>query len=396
MAIKPFSATYYNPRRFRNYSSLICPPYDVISKKELKGLRKKSPYNFSKVLVADDGNYRKIGKILSDWENEGVLIKDEQDCFYIYEQKFKLEGKQKVRFGIISLIKMDQKGVFPHEKTLRGPKEDRKRIIRATEANLSPIFVISGKPLKELHKVYEKARKTKPFSAFMDSKGITNRIWRIADKKVIKKLQTEAQTANLLIADGHHRFAISLDYYKRNKNKFPDLNYVLAYITDSQSGLCILPTHRVVAIDKDKAKLFKRIEKYFKIKEVTEKFIEKKLKTYQDFFLGLYLKNKYYFLELKNPDILGTISKTVYAKVDTYIFHKLILPEFKISGDIEYTHSVSEAKLLAKQDKCAFLLRPISLDAVSKISSKGYKFPQKSTYFYPKVLSGIVMRRFQS
>jgi len=395
MTIKPFSATYYNPLRFKNYASLICPPYDIIDKKGLKDLRKKSPYNFSRVLIADDGNYQKIGKIINDWEGKDIFIKDKQDCFYIYEQKFKVDRKQKIRFGILSLIKMDKKGIIPHEKTLRGPKEDRKKIIRATKANLSPIFVISGKPLKILHKVYKESKKTKPFCEFKDSEGITNRIWRIADKVTIKNLQAEAEKTNLLIADGHHRFEISFDYYKKNKNRFSDLGYVLAYITDSQDGLCILPTHRVVAIGEARFKFFKKIKKYFKIREVNQKFLEKKIKTYQDFFLGLYLGDKFYFLELKNSKILGKISKTVYGKVDTYIFHKLIFPELKMNGDIEYTHSIVEAKLLAKKNKCAFLLKPISLEVVSRIASKGYKFPQKSTYFYPKVLSGIVMRRFR-
>lgn len=393
--VKPFSATYYNPAITKNYSAVVCPPYDVISKEQLSILRKKSPYNFSRVLIADNNDYKKAANTLNDWVSKKVLIEDKEKCFYLYEQEFFVEGKKVMRFGILGLLKMNKKGIFPHEHTLKGPKEDRKKIISSTKANLSPIFVIAAKRLKLFEHVYNTYRGKKPFARFKDQEGNLNTVWKIKDKTQIGKIQKEINKCKLIIADGHHRFEISYDYFDKNKDKFKDLNYILAYITDFQKGLNILPTHRVLRLEDSLEQILAKLKDCFTIKDLKQSVIEKKLKQKGKFSFGIYRNKKFYFLELKKPAFLDKIPEKIYKNLDTYVFHQLILPLFESDSIIEYTHSVKEAKKIAGAEKTAFLLKAVTLDSVFKLSSRGFRLPQKSTYFYPKVSSGIVIRRFR-
>jgi uncharacterized protein (DUF1015 family) len=393
--VKPFRATYYNPKLIKDHSRVICPPYDVISPKQLLMLRKSSPYNFSKVLIADNGNYKKTSLTLRCWAKNKILVEDSLQSLYLYEQKFKVGKKNLIRFGILSLLKMDNGDIFPHEHTLKAPKEDRKRIIRAVQANLSPVFVIAISRLEALHSIYKGCCAKTPFFKFKDYEGNLNRVWKISDKKQIAKLAKAVSNSKIVIADGHHRFEISYDYFKKNRNKFKDLNYILAYITDCQKGLNILPTHRIVKIKDGPQVFLDKLKPYFSLTKVKLSLLERKLNNSSKFSFGIYRDSKAYFAELKDQKTLNRIPDKSYKRLDTYVFHQLVLPLLEKEGGIEYTHSVDEAKKLAGKEKTAFILKAVDLDSVFKISSKGFRLPQKSTYFYPKVISGIVIRRFE-
>jgi len=392
--IKPLRATYYNPRWIKDYSAVVCPPYDVIDAGHLKALRRKSPYNFSRILLAENKDYGAKRRQLDRWLRQGVLVDDPQDSLYLYEQRFRINRKPFKRYGIISLLRMDTEGIFPHERTHKAPKEDRKKIIKAVEANLSPIFVISAKPVNALHAVYKRYCRSKPLVVCKDWDNNDNRLWKISDPGDIALLVRAFQKVPLVIADGHHRFEISYDYFRRNPNKFKDLNYVLAYLTDVQRGLVILPTHRITAVNMSEADLFGVLGKFFCIQPAAQKTLEKKLSQAKEFSLGLWHKGKFYFLTLKSSRILDKISQRLYRPLDTYVFHQLVLPRLVVSGGFQYSHAIAEVKQLAGRRKTAFLLRPARLDAVVKISRKGFRLPQKSTYFYPKLLSGLLIRRF--
>jgi uncharacterized protein (DUF1015 family) len=394
--IKAFRATYYNPSIFKNLSRVTCPPYDVINKRQEFSLRRKSPYNFCNVLLSEGGNYKKLGRRFRQWFNQKILIKDNKESLYLYEQKFKIEGKKYLRFGALALLKMNgKKAIYPHEHTLKAPKEDRKKIIREVQANLSPIFVIASGRLKVLRRLHQSYRRKKPFAVFKDSDGNANRVWKIEDKITIQQLCREFDKHKLTIADGHHRFEVSYGYYLKNKARFKDLGHILAYVTDAQKGLVILPTHRIVSFKENLSLLDNKIGQYFKKEEVKEQELKRKLKNTKEFCFGLYCNGKFYFIKLKNKLILDRIFKgSIYKNLDTYILHQLVLPLFNIGGNIQYTHDIAEARKLAIKDKAAFILRPTELEAVFKIANQGYRLPQKSTYFYPKVLSGIVVRTF--
>lgn len=394
-AIKPFRGTLYNQRIIKDISSVICPPYDVIDKEELSCLRKKSPYNFSHVLIADKGNYRRAALNLQKLIKNKILVDDTKNCFYLYQQQFRVGDKVFRRFGFLSLLNMDNKGIFPHEHTLSAPKEDRKRMITTVKANLSPIFVIAAKKLKSFHQIHKFYSSKKPLLKFKDQESSQNCVWRIYDDNHIRKITKALDKCKLVIADGHHRFEISYDYFLKNKGKFKDLNYVLAYVTDCQKGLNVLPTHRIVNTALKNDVFFDRLSENFQINEVSQKSVSSSLKRKGRFSFGIYWNGKFYFLKLKNVKVFEKIPNKAYKHLDTYLFHHLVLPYIAKTGEIEYTHTVGEAKKLAGRKKIAFLLKAIPLEMVLEISSKGLRLPQKSTYFYPKVLSGIIIRRFR-
>jgi len=394
--IRPFKATYYNPKLFKNFSALTCPPYDVISKKQLALLKRKSPYNFSNVLIAADGNYKEIGDRLRGWIDKKILVDSDAECIFLYEQKFKIGSARYSRFGFLSALKMNSKGaIFPHEYTLSAPKEDRKKVIEEVEANLSPIFVIAPKKISFFHALYRRYKKTKPFMKFKDLDSNDNLVWKITDKPTINKICSQLNNKNLVIADGHHRFEVSFGYYKRNKARFKNLNYIMSYITDAQDGLVILPTHRVISVP-DFAGAISALKGYFDIKEVkSAAALEKLLKKENKFSFGIYNKSKFYFIRLKNEAILNKLfPNSPYRKLNTYLLHQFVFPMFKTEGSIEYTHDLKEAQKIAGRDKTAFILSAVSLPAIFEIANRGYRLPQKSTYFYPKVYSGIAIRRF--
>ncbi|MCK9573922.1 MAG: DUF1015 domain-containing protein [Candidatus Omnitrophica bacterium] len=394
--IRPFRATYYNPSFSRNFSALTCPPYDVISKKQLYLLKRKSPYNFSNILIATNNDYKEIGERLRNWIAKQVLVDDVDESIFLYEQKFKIGKNKFSRFGFLSLLKINEKGsIFPHEYTLSAPKEDRKKVIEEVEANLSPIFVIAPKRIAYFHTLYNRYRGKKPFMKFRDLDGNENRVWKITDKDTIEKICSQVSGKNLVIADGHHRFEVASGYYKRNKKRFENLNYIMSYITDAQPGLVILPTHRVISVPDFDGALC-AFAGYFDVKEVkSDNAITCKLEKEKKFSFGVYRRGKFYFLRLKNEAILNKLfPASPYKKLNTYLLHQFVFPMIKTKGGIQYTHDIKEARKLSGSDKTAFILKSVSLSAVFDIANRGYRLPQKSTYFYPKVSSGIAIRRF--
>ncbi|UCC96200.1 MAG: DUF1015 domain-containing protein [Candidatus Omnitrophota bacterium] len=397
--IKPFKATCYNPVLIKDLSCVVCPPYDVISRRELNVLKRKSPYNFCRVLFASKNNYQEVGTRFRGWVRKRVLTTNTSPSLYLYEQRFCCEGKRYSRLGVLALLRMNKKGViFPHEHTLKAPKQDRRKIIEEVEANLSPIFVVVPQSLNILAQIRRAYSQTKPLMKYKDLEGHDNSIWQIEDEGDIKAICRQIDQNKLVIADGHHRFEVAYEYYRKHKNKFKDLNYILAYITGTQDGLLILPTHRIIKAKT--ADFLERLRKYFFVSEMTQGLLEKQLRSTgrgKGFSFGVYMKNKFYFLRLKKTSILDTINKgSAYKHLDTYIFHTVVLPLMKSEGQISYTHSVREAKRMTGTDKVAVILRSTPIEIVFKIANKGLRLPQKSTYFYPKVTSGMVIRKFEN
>lgn len=392
--VKPFKATHYRQSLLDNFSKVACPPYDVIDNKKASILKKRSQYNYCRISLAEGKNYDQPAQNLKKWIEKGVLVQGQTESHYLYKQKFKIAKKEFSRYGVLCLLNMKKKEIFPHEHTLAKPREDRKKMIAKVKANLSPIFVIAGNADDFLNLLSKKYNKRKPLIKFKDDQGDFNWLWKIDEKNDISKISSSLDKSYLVIADGHHRFETSFDYFKKNKNKFKDLEYILAYVTIPQQGLVILPTHRIISAPAKNKENFAKLKKECKLKQVSKAELAKKLKSNKKFCFGLYWQKKFYFATLQNKDILDTISPAVYKKLDTYIFHHSILSQLDYK-DMNYTHSIDEAKKITKKNQMAFLLKPASLTAVFDIAKAGYKLPQKATYFYPKISSGLVLRRFE-
>ncbi|MDD5070519.1 MAG: DUF1015 domain-containing protein [Candidatus Omnitrophica bacterium] len=402
LLIKPFKATCYNLKKIKDLASVVCPPYDVINETYLKSLKARSKYNFARILLANNDDYKALGLEFNRWLKEGVLVDDDKDTLYLYEQKFSYDGKSYKRYGLLTLLKTDNQGViFPHEYTHKAAKVDRSKMISEMKANLSPIFVVVPKKLTTLTKTYLVYSKKKPQIQFVDDAKIKNRVWKITDQKTIDDICKEVDKTKLIIADGHHRFEVASSYYQKNKGKFENLNYCVTFLADEQPGLLMLATHRIV--NKEGNEVFKKLDRYFEIELVSQKVLQEKLKTAAKeletkgvFSLGVYSNKKFFLLTLKNKDILKKVLKNpLYKKLDTYILHNFIFSLLGITEKPLYTPSLAEAKKLTTKTQTAFLLGGSTLKSVFSIANKGLRLPQKSTYFYPKVTSGLVVRRFK-
>ncbi|MCP4651771.1 MAG: DUF1015 domain-containing protein [Candidatus Omnitrophica bacterium] len=395
-AIKPFRATYYDSSKVGDLSNVVCPPYDVITKEQLLRLRKKSPYNYSNINLAKKDDYKRVAATFNHWVKKGIFVEDDKDNLYLYGQQFKIDGKYCWRYGVLSLLRINRKGaIFPHEHTHSKAKIDRMKMTEAVKANLSPIFVIAPKAIRALRKACGIYSKKKPFLKFIDDEGNKNHVWKIEDKKLIAEISSQLDRSKMIIADGHHRFEVSQQYFKDNKKRFKDINYCLAYIADAQPGLVILPIHRIVKLKTTKEQVLKALSEHFSISVISQKMLEKCLKSKGKFAFGLCMDKKYYFLKLKNEAVLDKMFKSSpYRKLDTYVLKNFVFQLFDAENKLEYANNLNQVKSMATKGKVAFIMRPAELGAVCRIANKGHRLPQKSTYFYPKVGSGVVVRRF--
>jgi len=393
---EPFRATFYNPAKFKNLDKVACPPYDVITEKSLKALRANSPYNFSRVDLAESGDYKAIGDTFRGWLRDQVMVDDTQENFYLCGQQFKVEGKSFWRFGILGALKMNKPGMIrPHEYTHAKAKEDRAKMIRETQANLSPVFVVAPKKITFLRSLYKKYLKSKPFFTFKDAEGTQSRLWKISDAAAIKKVSQSFEKIKFIIADGHHRFEVAYDFFQEYKGKIKGAESVLAYMVEEQPGLVILPINRVVELSYPAQELFKRLEEYFAIKMVSENTLKTALKERGGFLFGIRAENKFYLARLKKPALLDKIIKErVFRKLDTYVLSSLVYPLLDIEKPCAYANNFAQVKEMAVNGRVVFVMRPADMKNICDIVDSGLKMPQKSTYFHPKIGSGLVIRRF--
>jgi uncharacterized protein (DUF1015 family) len=394
---KPFRATFYNPDKFKTLDKVACPPYDVITEKSLAKLRANSPYNFSRVDLAEGGDYQKIGDTFRSWLHDKILVDDVQENFYLCGQQFKVEGKTFWRFGILGALRMDKPGMIrPHEHTHSKAKEDRARMIRETQANLSPVFVIAPKKIPFLHLLYKKYLKTKPFFTFKDAEGTESRLWKISDAATVKKVSQSFEKIKFIIADGHHRFEVAYDFFQEHRDKVKGAESVLAYMVEEQPGLVILPINRVVELPYGKEELFKRLAEYFLVKAVSESGLKTALKGSGAFSFGIRIENKFYLARLKKPAVLDKIIKEkVFRRLDTYVLSHLVYPLLGVEKPCAYANNMQQAKEMAVKGRVVFVMRPAYMKNICDIVDNGFRMPQKSTYFHPKIGSGLVIRRFE-
>lgn len=333
-------------------------------------------------------------------------MEEKEPAFYITLQEFSLYSKKFKRRGFIGLLNLEgKKVVFPHEKTHKKPKKDRFEVIKQVRANLSPVFIIYPKKNTEpLSAIIKKLEKTRPFLKIRDPEGIRYKIWKLADRKQIERLSGYFQKVPLLIADGHHRFEVASRFFRSNKVKasvFRDLNYILAYFSPQDENLLVLPTHRVfrkrldLKMFLDKLKPYFFIEKHKSFAGLEDYLVKRKL-----FSFGFFQDNNIFSLSLKDKAFLDRIYARdgVYKKLDAFLLHEWIFKKVLRLNieekDLLYAKSVKQAAKLSRIYKgCSFFTRPARIGDVMSLAFKGLRLPQKTTYFYPKFLSGPILRK---
>ena len=421
--ILPLNGLIYNPEKISKYSEVLAPPYDIISSSLKEDLIRHSPYNIIALTLPDEtsnkNKYENAKAILAEWIKEEILKYDFKKSFYLFEETFMENGSQKSFKGFIGLLKVEEYGagkVLRHEKTLSKPKEDRLALLKACRANLEFIYTIYNDSDEKISTTLNHGFKERcdiSTSVSYDS-SLHFRFWKISDEGMVEKIKDMMKSKTLLIADGHHRYETSR-LYKEHK-------YILAlFVSGNQKDILIHPTHRAIKFNNavKPEEIIKKIEKYFTVEEIkpdTACIKDKMLESFsmQKKSLCLYFKNKgCYFITLKADlkklykelNIVEEYFDTDYEYLDVNILHKLIIEVILADSavkEINFVHSIEEVlELINKNDAsydfdAGFILNAPTIETVQKLSYADQIMPQKSTYFYPKPCSGLVIYKFGS
>lgn len=401
--ISPLYGITYNPDKV-NISDVVAPPYDVISTEEQDKLYNKSNYNIVRLILnRDEDRYTSAASFFKQWLDEGVLAKSDKPCIYYYIQNYTTPDGEKIsRKGFIARNlseEYDKGNVLPHEYTMGGPKQDRLELMKACGANFSQIFMTYSDPEKAIDKAIELPEK--PVMDVVDDQGIQNLIYVIDDENVINKVVEIMSDKQVLIADGHHRYETSIAY--RDWAQTEEANWVMAFYTNlDDENLKVYPTHRIVTREIDKEDLLVSLSSYFDLEESDLNNIPD-----EEISFGIYFKDGEKFLaRLRDKESLNAFLKTkgvpdVMRDLDLTVLHELVLTDIlgfsnddqmKQSG-VKYLKKEKEAMEAIEKGKASvvFIMATPSIQLIKKISSQGYKMPQKSTYFYPKLTSGLVI-----
>jgi len=437
--ILPFRGVIYNKEKINEPEKVVAPPYDVISKDEQENFYRTHPYNVIRIILGkenagdDEKNnkYTRAAKYLEEWTSDGILVKEKENSIYVYEQKYHTKNNDlKTRRGFIALTPLEdfKSGkIFPHENTLSKPKADRLKLMQACKGNLCQIFALYFDGEKEIDAAFEKICSQPPLFDIVDSNGITNRMWSVKDTKAITLIQKVMKDKQLLIADGHHRYETALNYRNERREGLKnftgkeDFNYItMMFVNAEDTGLSILPTHRVIHDLKDfnGEKILKKIGEYFEVESFPyreaelEKFIKMLSSSGEKHpAFGIYIKgiDRFYLLTLKNKKLINGLftedKPEEWKELDVAVLHDVIIENIlgiskenqAAQKNIAYVKDEKEAVKKVKEDnfQIAFILNPTRVSQVKNIALKGLRMPQKSTFFYPKLLSGLVMNLFE-
>jgi uncharacterized protein (DUF1015 family) len=424
----PFKGVIYNKERIDKLDKVMAPPYDIISEDMQSDLYNKHPLNFVRLtlgkVLPDDNNknnrYIRSGKLLHKWIYEQVLVQTKKTAIFPYKILFNVDNQQKEMNGFFILLKLDSeyKQIKAHEKTLNKPKEDRFNLLRACKANLEPIQLLYIDEKDKITRIITNSL-NEPIFDVIDQDGFNHKLWQIDDENISSFIQDELKDKVLFIADGHHRYQTAIDFAKEMKNMTKNttenspFNFRMVVLVNMlDKGLVILPTHRLIKKPGLNVKnILKKLQKYFIIEEkiiteekpskISEKIIND-IKTKTDHKFALYVENKYFVLTLKNLDMIDKFTSDhskIFKELDVTILHNFILKNFmnidqkNIEEYVKYTRDAVEAINSINKGTYDFsiFMNATKIEELKEVALAGEHMPQKSTYFLPKMLSGLVI-----
>ena len=429
--VKPLNAIVYNQEKV-NMADVIAPPYDVILDNYRNELENRSDFNIVKLILAnnstdlsDENNrYNVAFENYQKWLSENILVKTEKPCILYLIQNYEKNGKKITRKGFIARNRIEDfssKNILPHEYTMGGPKADRLNLTKKCKANFSQVFLVYSDPQKQIENAIDYTQK--PFIDVTDDLGFQNIVYKIDDEKTLNLIEKVLSDKTCLIADGHHRYETAMNYRNemrktvQNPTDNEPWNYVMSYFTNLEDDLLIFPTHRIITRWVEPYVLLEKVKKYFDVEDFTfdgktkaemkAKLLEEIEKSSKErISMGLYMKNvnKFYLLKLReNVDEILDEYKVpeVLKTLDLIVLHKAIISkelgytqEEQMTQDgILYIKQESEAFDMIDMGKAeaSFIMAYPKIQDIKRISEAGERMPQKSTYFYPKLLSGIVI-----
>lgn len=449
MEVKPFKAFRFDKTVVGDVGGCIAPPYDVISPAQQQQLYEKSQYNIVRIIKGkttpsdnDTNNqYTRAADYLNTWIKKGVLKQDSVESIYACVQDFELSGTQFQRYSFIASAKLEDFGktVRPHEQTLDEPKIDRLNLKRATAAKLGLALMLYEDEHKIADRIIENSTRQKPLINFADEEGFTlqkdlkmrtqqnvrHRLFAITAKNDIEKIAKMMLDKSCIIGDGHHRYETDLNYYKETAN--PAAGYqMMAFSNICHDGLVVLATHRLVGNLEDfrVEKLLASLKENFIITEFKFDSAQVRAQAKQQMLtqmktesnrgenaFGIYGgNNAFYAAVLKNKQAMDSVApekSDPWKSLDVSVLHKLIFEELldideqKLASqsNIEYIKDTgsaideSIAKVDDRQKQAAFFMNPVKIEQLKTITASGEKMPQKSTYFYPKIYTGLTISK---
>lgn len=416
--IVPFRGLRYNESKIKDLADVIVPPYDMITAAEQERLYQRSPHNLVRLeygkLFPGDGagssRYTRAAADLKRWLDERALVPEKRHSFYLYRQGFALQGRTFQRTGIIAALKLEPYGsrvVLPHEDTLAAPKRDRLELLRSCLANFSPVFGLFTDPQKSFSELCARLQQKRPLSDFTDHQGENHALWSITEPQEQAALAQLLAPRQIFIADGHHRYDTALQYARgREAGNAAGSGYVLAVLVSLEDpGLVILPFHRLLAgLPAERLEqLHAQVEKHFHVEDrgPLEKLemegfsSEIASRGTETAAMGLLLPGGAALLRLKN-------SKTAGDELDVALLKRLILEPLLGGGaapeqhlDFSIDSDGVQQSVLEGRAQAAFILNPTPLEAVTARALRGENMPQKSTCFYPKLPSGLVLHHLE-
>ena len=428
--IRAFKGIVYNWENMDAVDPVLAPPYDVINPDQQEALYQKSPINVVRLILgkqfAEDNDqnnrYTRSAADLAQWMEQGTLKPFPLSALYVYSQEYDIEGARLNRIGFICRLKLEEYGkgqVFPHERTLSGPKTDRLNLTRACRMNFSQIFGLYEDPQLALDKLLEEQMKKAPPAVEAEQDGVIHRMWPVSDPDFIAKAQSFMADKDMVIADGHHRYETALNYRNERRQQeggaAGEYDCALVFLSNTHGqGFTVLPTHRfVLKSDISAEEALKTLASDFEISDMLQVSQEEaagfmaRLKEAgkEAVAYGMYTgKGAMRLLKLKKdaplPNPPGSDRIDMLRKLDVTILQELILTKalditrekVEAGGHIYYTIHAADAmkKVDEGTAKIAFLMNPTGIDQVMDIARGGGTMPQKSTYFYPKLISGLV------
>ena len=422
--IEPFRALRFDITEVGDLSDVVCPPYDVIDPEFQKRLHERSPHNIVRLEfgldaagdVPGDDKYSRAAATLADWIRSGVLTPEPQGSLYLYEQEYEIEGQTFRRRGFFARVRLEPFGagkIYPHEQTLSGPKADRLNLFTATRSNLSPIFGLYPDESNAVLAALEAGVKDRTPITAVDHLGVISRLWPVSDEATLTQVRGLIADKAVFIADGHHRYETGLNYRnaleaegKLNGTEDPANFCLMALVSMSDPGLLILPTHRLISgfgpIDSEA--LASRLANQFEIRSFGAG--EEAARAAWDYIessgdqsrlgFGTSADGKWFVASLKDDSRMDELCPDRSAEwrgLGVSILRELVLKDsLKAEGTakIKYVHLLSE--VLADQSwDIAALVPSATMEHVRTIASGGETMPPKSTYFYPKILTGLVV-----
>ena len=426
--IIPFRGMRYDPEHAGEASDLVAQPYDRIGPEEQKAYYERSPYNIVRIIKGvskpgDNGEnvYTRAAFYLNEWLDEGILVRDAEPSLYVYHQEYTFAGERLMRKGFIALGKLEPEKVHAHEKTLKGPKEDRLRLMRATEGNFGHIFMLYSDPSRTADGALEEAISgVEPTISAVDDYGNNHYVWRIADPEVISVVQKAVADKDLYIADGHHRYETAVNFMRECEEKgwrpaAPesfDVRMMTLFNID-EPGMTIRPIHRLVHAlsDYDPQTFLKKAEENFEVKRYSSLAeMEHGVAAEKEHHIfGFYSGGIHASLTLRDEGIMDRLITGDWSgdwkRLDVSILHTVILDRLlgidakalEEQRNITYAHAPQEgvAAVDSGKEQIFFLLNPTSPSEVRRVADHGEKMPQKSTDFYPKLLTGLVLSKME-